>query len=123
MADSPDVSRWYIAELVEELILGGNVRNVIHRKTRLIFADTHDDAYEKALSLSTEQEITWLNQKHESSQTRFWGLSELNLLKQASETPAKEKPRHVRPHFRQSDKLTPEQIIALMSIPVSGLPN
>lgn len=123
MADSPDAPRWYIAELVEELILGGNVRNVIHRKTRLIFADTHDDAYEKALTLSTEHEITYLNQMHESSQTRFWGLSELNLLKQAPDTPTEEKRRPVRPHFRQSDKLSPEQIIALMSIPVSALPN
>ena len=123
MADSPDIPRWYIAELVEELILGGNVRNVIHRKTRVIFADTHDDAYQKALSLSTEHETTYLNQKHESSQTRFWGLSELNLLKQASETPTQEISRSVRPHFRQSDKLNPEQVMALMSIPVSALPN
>jgi uncharacterized protein DUF4288 len=123
MADSPDTPRWYIAELVEELILGGNVRNVIHRKTRVIFADTHDDAYEKALSLSTEHEITYLNQKHESSQTRFWGLSELNLVKQAPEISTLERPGHVRPHFRQSDKLTPQQIMALMAIPVSPLPN
>ena len=123
MADSPDSPRWYIAELVEELILGGNVRNVIHRKTRVIFADTHDDAYEKALSLSAEHEITYLNQKHASSQTRFWGLTELDLLKQAPDIPMQEKPPQVRPHFRQSDQLTPEQVMALMSIPQSAFPN
>ncbi len=108
MADAPQDARWYIAELIEELILGGNVRNVIHRKTRVIFADSEEDAYDKALSLSTEHEVTYLNQKHDAGQTRYWGLKELDLLasEQTGESP--------KPHFRRSDRLSPDQIAALM---------
>lgn len=108
MADAPHHARWYIAELIEELILGGNVRNVIHRKTRVIFADSEEDAYDKALSLSTEHEVTYLNQKHDYGQTRYWGLNELDLMasEQAGEAP--------KPHFRRSDRLSPDQIMALM---------
>jgi Domain of unknown function (DUF4288) len=120
MADSPETPRWYIAELVEELILGRSVRNVIHRKTRVIFADSENDAYEKAISLSSEHEGTYLNQTHNNSQTRFWGLSELNLLKEEKDSSAA-KPS-VIPHFRKSDHLTPAQIVALMSMQGQALP-
>jgi Domain of unknown function (DUF4288) len=119
MADSPEAVRWYIAELVEELILGRNVRNVIHRKTRVIFAGSHDEAYEKAISLSSDHEPSYLNQTHRASQTRFWGLSELNLLTEKSaecdRTPAV-------PHYRTSDRLTPAQIATLMSLQGQALP-
>lgn len=121
MADSPEMARWYIAELIEELILDGNVRNVVHRKTRVIFADSAEDAYEKALSLSTEHEITYLNQMHKSAQTRFWGLSELNLVEE--DKAAQEKKAAKPPHYRVSDRLTPEQIHLLMALQPAGLPN
>ncbi|HEX2328957.1 MAG TPA: DUF4288 domain-containing protein [Candidatus Angelobacter sp.] len=118
MADLPQDARWYIAELIEELILGGNVRNVIHRKTRVIFADSAEDAYDKAISLSTEHEVTYLNQKHDAGQTRYWGLNELDLIasERAGDTP--------RTHFRRSDRLSPEQISVLMrSWQPSALPS
>jgi len=121
MGDSPEVARWYIAELVEELILEGNVRNVVHRKTQVIFADSLEDAYQKALSLSTEHEIGYLNQTHKLAQTRYWGLNELNLLQND-----KSEAVHLRqpvPHYRASDHLSPAQIAALMSMQSHALPN
>lgn len=123
MADSPETARWYIAELVEELILDGNIRNVIHRKTRVIFADCQEDAYEKALSLSQEHEPTYLNQTLDGAQTRYWGLTELNLLQPEAEVPPQLKKRPVLPHFRQSDQLSPAQVAMLMSIQPQALPN
>ena len=123
MADSPETARWYIAELVEELILDGNVRNVIHRKTRVIFADSAEDAYEKALSLSTEHEPTYLNQTHKAPQTRYWGLNELNLIADEKAEPRATKPAPSRAHYRESDHLTATQVALLMSVQRQALPN
>jgi uncharacterized protein DUF4288 len=122
MADSPESARWYIAELIEELILDGNVRNVVHRKTQVIFADCLADAYEKALSLSREHEIGYLNQSHKLAQTRYWGLNELNLLHDANE-PTQPARRCPAPQYRASDHLTPVQIALLMSMQSHALPN
>jgi hypothetical protein len=121
MADSSETARWYIAELVEELILDANVRNVIHRKTRVIFADSEEDAYEKALSLSSEHELTYLNQTHKTAQTRYWSLNELNLLQDSQPQPPQQK--SVLPHYRSSDQLTPAQVTLLMSMQAHSLPN
>jgi Domain of unknown function (DUF4288) len=123
MADSPETARWYIAELVEELILDGNVRNVIHRKTRVIFADSPEDAYEKALSLSTEHEPTYLNQTHKAPQTRFWSLNELNLIADDKAEPRGPRPAPSKTHYRESDRLTAAQVALLMSVQRQALPN
>jgi hypothetical protein len=123
MADSPETARWYIAELVEELILDGNIRNVIHRKTRVIFADCHEDAYQKALSLSQEHEPTYLNQTLKGAQTRYWGLNELNLLQNETEIPSQLKKVPAVPHHRISDQLSLAQVAMLMSMQQQALPN
>jgi len=121
MSASPETARWFIAELIEELILSGNVGNVVHRKTRVIFADSHEDAFEKALALSTEHETSYLNQKHDSGQTRYWSFHELNLM--SDEKPSKAEARKPQPHFRRSDNFTPEQVALLMNERRGGLPN
>lgn len=115
MANSPQAARWYIAELTEEVALEGNpLLNVIHRKTRVIFADTPEDAFEKALSLSTENEPSYLNLHQQRAQIRYWGLSELNLM---DEAPRVEAPRPRRTiHYRKSDQLTPAEVAMLMSM-------
>lgn len=121
MAEPPKTPRWYIAELVEELILNDNIRNVSHRKTQVIFADSHRDAYEKALSLSTEHETSYLNQTHKQAQTRYWGLNELNVLDGRKIPPLPVKP--LIPHYRKFDQLTPEEVMALIWIQRQALPN
>ena len=62
MANSPEIDRWYIAELTEEVTLEGDAQNVVHKKTRIIFADSPQQAYEKALTMITEHEIGYLNE-------------------------------------------------------------
>lgn len=119
MADLP-TARWYIAELTEEVI-EGTPRNVVHRATRVIFADSPEDAYEKALSLSAETEESYLNQQEAAARTRFWGLNELNLV--SEENAAASPKRAPQPHYRQSDRLTPAQIAILMSFTPSELAN
>ena len=125
MADSPETARWYIAELVEELILDGNIRNVIHRKTRVIFADCQEDAYEKALAMITEHEIGYINEHHKAIRTRFWGLRELSLsnedMDRAGMLPES---RMGTARRRNSTGLSPEQQFALLlSLKPGALPN
>lgn len=79
MSNSPEIDRWYIAELTEEVSLEGDPQNVVHKKTRVIFADSAQQAYEKALTMITEHEIGYLNEHHKTVRTRFWGLREMPL--------------------------------------------
>ena len=125
MTDSPEVSRWYIAELTEEVTLEGDPQHVVHRKTRVIFADSAEDAYEKALSMITEHELNYLNEYNKAVRTRFWGLRELRLsnedMDRAGILPQTSKGAARR---RNSTGLSPEQQFALlMSLKPGALPN
>jgi hypothetical protein len=125
MANSPEASRWYVAELTEEVTLEGDPLNIVHKKTRVIFADTAEDAYEKALSMITEHELGYLNEHKRAVRTRFWGLRELDLsnedMDRAGMLPQEKKGAARR---RNSTGLTPEQQFALlMSLKPGALPN
>jgi len=125
MANSPEASRWYVAELTEEVTLEGDPLNIVHKKTRVIFADTAEDAYEKALSMITEHELGYLNEHKRAVRTRFWELRELDLsnedMDRAGMLPQEKKGAARR---RNSTGLTPEQQFALlMSLKPGALPN
>jgi hypothetical protein len=126
MPHSPQTEdRWYIAELTEEVTLEGDPQNLVHKKTRVIFADSPQDAYEKALSMITEHEISYLNQHHRAIRTRFWGLRELNLsnedMDRAGMLP---QGRIGTARRRNSTGLSPEQQFALLvSLKPGALPN
>lgn len=124
MANSPVAPRWYVAELTEELAVAGSPRpSIIHRKTRIIFADSAEDAYEKALTMSAEHEPAYLNRNNGAAQIRYWGLSELNLVDEKPGTEMTAKPP-ATVHYRKSDDLTPAQIAMLLSMIKPGaLPN
>jgi hypothetical protein len=117
--------RWYIAELTEEVTLEGDPQNLVHKKTRVIFADSPQDAYEKALSMITEHEISYINEHHKAIRTRFWGLRELKLsnedMDRAGMLP---EDRIGAARRKNSTGLSPEQQFALlMSLKPGALPN
>jgi len=125
MTDSPETSRWYIAELTEEVTLEGDPKHVVHRKTRVIFADSPEDAYEKALSMITEHELNYLNEYNKAVRTRFWGLREMNLsnedMDRAGILPQN---RLGAARRKNSTGLSPEQQFALLvSLKPGMLPN
>jgi hypothetical protein len=124
-SSSQTADRWYIAELTEEVTLEGDPKNLVHKKTRVIFADSAQDAYEKALSMITEHEISYINEHHKTIRTRFWGLRELNLsnedMDRAGMLPEE---RSGTARRRNSTGLSPEQQFALlMSLNPGALPN
>jgi hypothetical protein len=119
------VDRWYVAELTEEVTLEGDPKNLVHKKTRVIFADSPQDAYEKALAMITEHEVSYINEYHKTIRTRFWGLRELKLsnedMDRAGMLP---EDRIGNARRRNSTGLSPEQQFALlMSIKPGALPN
>ena len=77
MYSLPD-SRWFFAELIEEIAVEGFPRNVVHRNENLIYANSAEEAYAKALALA--EETTASSQKFDPSlvRTRFWRLGDLN---------------------------------------------
>lgn len=125
MTNSPETSRWYVAELTEEVTLEGDPLNIVHKKTRVIFADSAEDAYEKALSMITEHELGYLSEHKRAVRTRFWGLRELDLsnedMDRAGILPQEKKGAARR---QNSTGLTPEQQFALLvSLKPGALPN
>jgi len=126
MPNSPEAaSRWYIAELTEEVTLEGDPVNVVHKKTRVIFADSPQDAYEKALTMITEHEIGYINEHHKAIRTRFWGLRELSLTNEDMDRAGMlPESRIGTARRRNSTGLTPEQQFALLlSLKPGALPN
>ena len=125
MANTSDESRWYVAELTEEVTLEGDPLHVVHTKTRVIFADSPEDAYEKALSLITEHELNYLNEHNKAIRTRFWGLRELSLSNEDMDRVGiLPKTRLGTARRKNSTGLTPEQQFALMvSLKPGTLPN
>ena len=125
MIDSPEEARWYVAELTEEVTLEGDPLNVVHKKTRVIFADSPEDAYEKALSMITEHELNYLNEHNKAIRTRFWGLRELSLSNEDMDRIGiLPENRAGAARRRNSTGLTPEQQFALLvSLKPGALPN
>jgi hypothetical protein len=118
MADSP-LARWYIAELTEEIALEGDPRNphpnIVHRTTQVIFADSAEDAFEKALSLSVAHEGSYLNYDQQKAQVRYWSLNELNLVDDDQPLEQTSRPRRTA-YYRESDRLNPVEVAMLMSM-------
>jgi len=80
MAYIPTDAQWYVAEIVEQVIIEGDPRNVVHRNLVLIRADSPETAYEKALSFGRSSETDYDNSEGKQVHIRFRGLSDLNVI-------------------------------------------
>jgi hypothetical protein len=76
----PRNARWYVAEIVEEIRVEGDERNVVHRILVLVDASSPEDAYRRAMELGQQSELTWQNPKGRTVVSRFRGLSELDVV-------------------------------------------
>ena len=80
MAFIPKDAKWYLAWLVEEIIVEDDPRNVVHTNLMLVRADSPDEAYEKAISLGKEAEISHENPEGKSVIHVFRGIKDLNVI-------------------------------------------
>src|SRR5436190_21794788 len=80
MAFIPGDAKWYWAEIVEEITVEDDPRNVVHRNLHLIRADSPEEAYKKAIELGAAVEASWENVDGKRVTFRFRGLCDLNVI-------------------------------------------
>jgi hypothetical protein len=107
MAYIPDNAKWYLATLVEEIVVEGDSRNVLHKNLVLVRADSPEEAYEKALELGRKAEVSYENPGRSLVQIKFRGLSQLNVVHDDLEHGAEL-------HFEELLGVSEEQIEALL---------
>ena len=71
----PKGAKWWIADLIEEITVQGNPRNLVHRNTVLIRADSSEEAYTKALRLGREGNSSYENALRQKVRIRFRGIA------------------------------------------------
>lgn len=76
----PDDAEWYLADIVLEITVEDDPRNVIHTNSVLVRADSPEDAYEEALKLGAASESTYENVAGKQITFRFRGLRDLNVI-------------------------------------------
>jgi len=76
----PSDAKWYLAQLVEEITVEGDPRNVVHTNTVLVRADSPDEAYAKALDLGARYEMSYENPHGQRVSTAFRGLRDLSVI-------------------------------------------
>lgn len=77
---SPNEPKWYIGELIEEITVEGEPRNIVHRNVKVLYANSPEEAYGKARDLGREAESLHPDPERKLARTRFWGLAELNIV-------------------------------------------
>ena len=80
MAFIPKDAKWYLAWLVEEIIVEDDPRNTVHTNLMLVRADSPDEAYHKAIELGKESEVSYKNPDGKSVLCAFRGIKDLNVI-------------------------------------------
>jgi len=76
----PIDARWYVAEIVEEIRVQGDARNVVHCNLVLIEAASPEDAYRRAIQLGQDGEVTYQSPQGLTVVTKFRGLKHLGVV-------------------------------------------
>ena len=80
MANVPSDSHWYVASIVEELKVEDCSSNVVAVSILLVLAQTPEDAFEKAIELGKQRELSYYNTEGKKVTTIFRGIRDLNLV-------------------------------------------
>lgn len=70
----------YLADIVEQINVEDDPRNVVHANLVLIAAQSPEEAYQRALDLGSEGEQSYENPDGKKVTTRFRGLRDLNVI-------------------------------------------
>ncbi len=76
----PRNSEWYVAEIIEEIRVEGDDRNVVHKNLVVIKAGSPDMAYLRALELGRESESSYQNPEGQTVKSQFRGLGYLDVV-------------------------------------------
>jgi hypothetical protein len=76
----PTGAKWYIAGLVEEITVEGASQNIVHKNLVLVRADSPEKAYEEAVEMGQQRQVSYENPAGKEVRITFRGLSELNVI-------------------------------------------
>ncbi len=76
----PKSAKWYLADIVLQITVEGDPRNVVHTNLILIRADSPEEAYQKAIELGTAGDRSDENIDGKRVTVRFRGLRDLNVI-------------------------------------------
>jgi hypothetical protein len=80
MSYIPKDAKWYLAEIVMEIAIEDDLRNVVHVNTTLVRADSPNEAYDRAQELGTQGETSYENSHGKIVTHRFRGLRSLEVI-------------------------------------------
>jgi hypothetical protein len=81
MPRSKQTRQWYVADIIIEIVVQRDPRNVVHINTVLVRAANDEEAYLKAIELGRRQAgDSYLNPAGKRVQTKFVGLRGLDLV-------------------------------------------
>jgi hypothetical protein len=80
MAYIPANAKWYLADIVEQIVVEDDPRYVVHTNTVLIRADSPEDAYAKAVELGTNKAVSYQNPEGKSVTITYRGLWDLKVI-------------------------------------------
>ena len=80
MAFIPDDAEWYLADIILEITVENDDRNVIHTNTVLVHAKSPDEAYSRAINFGKYYESKETNPEGNLVTTKFRGLLDLNVI-------------------------------------------
>jgi Domain of unknown function (DUF4288) len=76
----PADAKWYLADIVEEIKVQRDPRNVVHTNLVLIRADSPEEAYEKAFEIGKQKDDSYENPEGKLVTCSFRGLRDLNVI-------------------------------------------
>jgi hypothetical protein len=76
----PRGAKWYWAEVIVEIFVEDDTRNVVHRNLVLINADCPTAAYERAVEIGKGYESSDQNPAGKVVRTSFRGLGDLDVI-------------------------------------------
>jgi hypothetical protein len=76
----PKSAKWYLADIVQQITVEGDPRNVVHTNLVLVRADSPEEAYQKAIELGAAGDESYENPDGKRVTFRFRGLHDLNVI-------------------------------------------
>ncbi|QNI31220.1 DUF4288 domain-containing protein [Alloacidobacterium dinghuense] len=108
MAYIPEDAEWYLAEIILEICVEDDPRNVVHINVVLIHATNPEEAYDKAMKRGKTEEQTYENQQGKSVVSIFKGLRDLLVIHDKLEDGAELS-------YKEQIGLTKEQVSSLIT--------
>lgn len=127
MACIPDDAQWYLADVVLEMTVSGDARNVVHVNMHLVEANSPEQAYEKAMALGRDAEYVYSNMDGAEVRVTFRGLQDLNVIHDKLEDGAElaYSESIAVPEAKLQSKVRPKEELGVFaaSVPNRGGPN